>query len=118
MEDLEKFRAEVREWLEANCPLSQRTPASHAAQYWGGRNATFASEDARLWFERVLSKGWTVPEWPREYGGAGLTGHVRLGIVPTAAQFLLQLFQPTPVGDARLDLGLADAETVADDAAS
>ncbi len=37
-----------------------------------GRNGSFASDDARVWFERMLAKGWTVPEWPREYGGAGL----------------------------------------------
>lgn len=74
MEDLDRFRTEVRDWLEANCPQSQRSPASIDEQYWGGRNASFASEDARLWFERMLAKGWTVPEWPREYGGAGLSG--------------------------------------------
>jgi len=60
------------EWLEANCPASQRLPITPEEQYWGGRNGSFPSEDARVWFERMLAKGWTVPEWPREYGGAGL----------------------------------------------
>lgn len=91
MEDLEQFRTEVRQWLEANCPASQRTPATHDQQYWGGRNASFVSDDARIWFERMLAQGWTVPEWPREYGGAGLNGQqarilkkemVRLGCRP------------------------------------
>ena len=72
MEELEQFRVEVREWLEANCPASQRLPITPEQQYWGGRNGSFASDDARVWFERMLAKGWTVPEWPREYGGAGL----------------------------------------------
>lgn len=72
MEELEQFRVEVREWLEANCPASQRLPITPEQQYWGGRNGRFASDDARVWFERMLAKGWTVPEWPREYGGAGL----------------------------------------------
>ena len=72
MDDLEQFRIEVREWLEANCPASQRQPITPEEQYWGGRNGSFASDDARVWFERMLAKGWTVPEWPREYGGAGL----------------------------------------------
>ena len=72
MDDLEQFRIEVREWLEANCPASQRQPITPEEQYWGGRNGSFASEDARVWFERMLARGWTVPEWPREYGGAGL----------------------------------------------
>ncbi|MBP6381119.1 MAG: acyl-CoA dehydrogenase family protein [Pseudomonadales bacterium] len=72
MEELEQFRVEVREWLEANCPASQRLPITSGEQYWGGRNGSFPSEDARVWFERMLAKGWTVPEWPREYGGGGL----------------------------------------------
>ena len=72
MEDLEQFRVEAREWLEANCPASQRLPVTPEEQYWGGRNGSFPSEDARVWFERMLARGWTVPEWPREYGGAGL----------------------------------------------
>src|SRR5204863_161119 len=40
--------------------------------YWGGRNAKFSSEPQRVWFERMRDKGWTVPDWPKEYGGGGL----------------------------------------------
>ena len=29
--------------------------------------------DAYLWLERMAKKGWTVPTWPAEYGGAGVT---------------------------------------------
>ncbi len=72
MEDLEQFRLEVREWLEANCPESQRQPATPDQQYWGGRGSEFPSEDAKLWFERMRDKGWIAPDWPEEYGGAGL----------------------------------------------
>lgn len=39
---------------------------------WGGRNWTFKSEAQKLWLERMADKGWTVPTWPVEYGGAGL----------------------------------------------
>ena len=67
------FREEVRHWLEENCPASQRSPAQAGEQYWGGREADFPSEDARLWFERMRDQGWTAPEWPVEYGGGGLT---------------------------------------------
>jgi acyl-CoA dehydrogenase len=73
LEDLEHFRSEVRDWLEANCPESQRPPMTREGQYWGGRRGAFPSEDARLWFERMRDKGWIVPEWPVEYGGGGLT---------------------------------------------
>jgi acyl-CoA dehydrogenase len=30
------------------------------------------SDDARLWLTRMAEKGWTVPTWPKEYGGAEL----------------------------------------------
>jgi acyl-CoA dehydrogenase len=73
LEDLDQFRSEVREWLEANCPESQRQPITAAEQFWGGRGAKFPSEDARLWYERMRDKGWIVPEWPAEYGGGGLS---------------------------------------------
>lgn len=73
MDDLERFRAETREWLEANCPQSQRLPTTAADQYWGGGKGEFPSEDSRLWFERMRDRGWTAPEWPEAYGGGGLT---------------------------------------------
>jgi alkylation response protein AidB-like acyl-CoA dehydrogenase len=71
--DLEQFRRETRAWLEANCPPEMRRPAgSDADVFWGGRNAKFSSEPQRVWFERMRDRGWTVPDWPREYGGGGL----------------------------------------------
>ncbi len=73
MEDLDQFRLEVRAWLAANCPASQRQPMRPEEQYWGGRRGTFASADAQLWFERMRDKGWTAPEWPTQYGGGGLS---------------------------------------------
>ncbi len=73
MEDLDQFRLAARAWLEANCPASQRLPMQQEEQYWGGRRGTFASADARLWFERMRDKGWTAPEWPTQFGGGGLS---------------------------------------------
>ena len=74
MADVEKFRSETRGWLEANCPPDMQLPLEDDEdRYWGGRNATFNSEGQRLWFERMAARGWTVPEWPKEYGGGGLS---------------------------------------------
>jgi acyl-CoA dehydrogenase len=74
MENLENFRKETRAWLEANCPPEMRRPAqTEDDTCWGGRHAVFQSEAQRLWLERMGAKGWTVPEWPREYGGGGLS---------------------------------------------
>ena len=74
MTDLDTFRSETREWLEANCPPEMREPMrSEVDACWGGRNWTFSSEAQRLWLERMVERGWTVPHWPKEYGGAGLS---------------------------------------------
>ena len=74
MADLDQFREETRSWLEANCPPEMRQPVEDEADvYWGGRNATFKNEAQKAWFEACVAKGYTVPAWPKEYGGAGLS---------------------------------------------
>ncbi len=72
-EQLEEFRLEVRKCLEENCPASMRTPIPDDEVVWGGQNAVFRNPDSRLWLERMGEKGWTAPEWPKEYGGGGLS---------------------------------------------
>lgn len=68
------FRATARTWLEANCPEEMREPITDEKQLcWGGRRWKFASDAQRVWLERMGSRGWTVPEWPVQYGGGGLT---------------------------------------------
>ncbi|HEY1753243.1 MAG TPA: acyl-CoA dehydrogenase family protein [Caulobacteraceae bacterium] len=68
--ELESFRTEAREWLEANFPASLRrnrdAPADPEA-------AQAPSADAELWRRRMGEKGWGVPTWPTEYGGGGLS---------------------------------------------
>lgn len=74
MTDLDAFRQEVRTWLEENCPKSMRTPFSaDNDQCWGGRDFKFKSEEQRQWLERMAEKGWTAPDWPKEYGGGGMS---------------------------------------------
>ena len=75
MENLDTFRQDTRNWLEANCPEDMRQPMrSDEDQCWGGRNWVFKSEGQKLWLERMAEKGWTAPRWPAEYGGGGLSG--------------------------------------------
>ena len=72
MSELEQFRQETRDWLEANCPESMRTPQrSEADAYWGGRDREMSHPDQKLWADRVGERGWTTSEWPTEYGGGG-----------------------------------------------
>ncbi len=73
MSDLEQFRAETRAWLAENCPEEMRDGDITAEnQCWGGRQWEFQSDAQKRWFEAALEKGYTVPTWPKEYGGAGL----------------------------------------------
>lgn len=74
MADLENFRTETRAWLEANCPPEMREPVRGEDDiYWGGRRATFKNDAQKAWLEACVAKGYTVPMWPKEYGGAGLS---------------------------------------------
>jgi alkylation response protein AidB-like acyl-CoA dehydrogenase len=74
MSDLESFRSETRDWLEANCPSEMRQPMRDESDAcWGGRNPAFKSEAQRQWMEVMAARGWTVPDWPKEYGGGGLS---------------------------------------------
>ena len=67
--DLDAFRAEAREWLEANFPKSlahqplQMIPAAEGL-----------TGDGKLWKQRMADRGWGAPTWPTEYGGGGLSG--------------------------------------------
>ncbi|HEX4709669.1 acyl-CoA dehydrogenase family protein [Phenylobacterium sp.] len=67
--ELDAFRAEAREWLEANFPKSLAHQPT--AMIPGGEAL---SEDGKLWKQRMADKGWGAPTWPTEYGGGGLSG--------------------------------------------
>jgi alkylation response protein AidB-like acyl-CoA dehydrogenase len=66
------FTDELRGWLEENCPPSMRTPMPAEEYPGGGRRAAYANPDTGVWMRRMAERGFTVPLWPKEYGGAGL----------------------------------------------
>ena len=67
--DLDGFRAEAREWLDANFPKS--LAHQQMAMIPGAEGL---SADGKLWKQRMADKGWGAPTWPTEYGGGGLSG--------------------------------------------
>lgn len=101
---LEAFRTEVRGWLEANAPEGLRgTRKGRFDGYWGGRRGKPTADEA-VWLERMLSRGFTAPMWPKEYGGAGLTKDealvldqelIRLAMPPAVVGFGLTMLGPT-----------------------
>ncbi|MHA6261849.1 acyl-CoA dehydrogenase family protein [Arenibacterium sp. CAU 1754] len=72
-QELATFRDDLRAWLEENCPTEMRDASTQRDNIcWGGRNWVFESDAQKTWLERCAAKGFTVPTWPKEYGGAGL----------------------------------------------
>ncbi|MGN6817210.1 MAG: acyl-CoA dehydrogenase family protein [Sphingomonas sp.] len=73
-DDLDTFRAETRAWLEANCPAEMREPVrSDADVVWGGRDQSKMTPAQKQWMDAMGARGWTVPDWPKQYGGGGLS---------------------------------------------
>jgi alkylation response protein AidB-like acyl-CoA dehydrogenase len=110
---LDDFRAETRAWLQANCPAEMRLPMrSEADICWGGRRFRFQSEAQRLWMQRMGERGWTVPTWPRDYGGGGLTraqaAVLREEMAALGCRVPLQSFGIWMLGPALLKYGRED----------
>ena len=67
-EEQERFRKEVRAWLEENVPEEMKTPidpsdrSEERYHYWREKN------------KELAKKGWHYPAFPKEYGGGGLSG--------------------------------------------
>ena len=66
---LEDFRAQTRAWLKANCPAGARGPGPIPN---GSAKVEIRDRDTLAWLGLMVEKGWTVPDWPKEYGGAAL----------------------------------------------
>lgn len=72
-DDITRFRADIRAWLDENCPQEMRDGAvDEDSICWGGKNWNFTSQAQKTWLDRCAAAGYTVPTWPKEYGGAGL----------------------------------------------
>uniref|UniRef100_A0A2A4Z650 Acyl-CoA dehydrogenase n=1 Tax=OCS116 cluster bacterium TaxID=2030921 RepID=A0A2A4Z650_9PROT len=109
MSELLTFRNEVRAWLVANCPPEMRVPPTDDEICWGGRDFTFGSDAQRDWLYAMGAKGWTVPAWPRAYGGGGLTGDEQKILAEELshinARSALQSFGISMLGPALLEYG-------------
>ena len=80
LSEITEFREGVRAWLEKNCPPEMRIPIRNDSEIcWGGRNFKFVSEAQKLWLQRMATQGWTVPTWPKECGGGGVSNFEEKG---------------------------------------
>lgn len=108
--EIDQFRAQLRDWLEQNCPTEMRDGQNVEGNIcWGGKDWTFESEAQQIWLERMAARGLTVPTWPTAYGGAGLDRahekvfHQEMGRIN--ARVPLQSFGIWMLGPALLQFG-------------
>ncbi len=73
MADLEQFRSEIREWLEANAPRELVGLTAREQLFAGGRNPELPHPKSKEWCDLCAERGLTAPTWPKEYGGGGLS---------------------------------------------
>ncbi len=104
------FRKDLRDWLEAYCPAEMRDgAASEETICWGGKDWVFSSDAQREWLNACVAEGYTVPTWPKEYGGAGLNRDQQKifdeEIARIGARFPLQSFGIWMLGPALLHFG-------------
>jgi alkylation response protein AidB-like acyl-CoA dehydrogenase len=71
--DLDAFRKEAREWLEANFPASLRKDPDRITAQVMAEARMARDKDVDLWRKRIGEKGWGTPTWPKTYGGGGLS---------------------------------------------
>ncbi|MGE0045478.1 MAG: acyl-CoA dehydrogenase family protein [Hyphomonadaceae bacterium] len=88
------FRAEAHDWLQANAPKRKR-PVDHDA----------ALDFDREWQRTQYDGGWAGVNWPKEYGGRGLSGFhymiwlqecIRLGAPSHSGAFYTGLYHAGP----------------------
>lgn len=58
----QRFRTECRDWLHANVPAERRP-----------MDAADAIQFDKAWQRRLFDAGWAGINWPKEYGGRGLS---------------------------------------------
>ncbi|MDP1619172.1 acyl-CoA dehydrogenase family protein [Phenylobacterium sp.] len=73
--DLDAFRTEARDWIEANFPKSLKGKGGMMMR----EERSEPTPDMHAWRKAMGEKGWGVPTWPTQYGGGGLTpAHARI----------------------------------------
>ena len=106
---LETFRLETRNWLADNCPPGARGPGEISN---GSTKIDIKDSDTRVWIERMVKKGWTVPSWPKAYGGGGLSTDEVIVLLQEmkaiSARPALSSFGTSMIGPTLLEYGTED----------
>ena len=63
----DEFRLHVRRWIEANYPQEIRNPPKR-----------LHFKDNKPWYQKLSQQGWLCPNWPKEFGGMGISASKQL----------------------------------------
>ena len=106
---LEALRLETRSWKTDNCPPGARGPGEISN---GSTKIDIKDADTRVWIERMVEKGWTVPSWPKAYGGGGLSTDEVIVLLQEmkaiSARPALSSFGTSMIGPTLLEYGTED----------
>lgn len=67
----QKFQQEVRDWIAENFDAELRAKMALT------KNGYVDKASQVAWQKKLASKGWIAPNWPKEYGGPGLSATQR-----------------------------------------
>lgn len=67
----QKFQQEVRDWIAENFDAELRAKMALTKNGYVDKTSQVA------WQKKLASKGWIAPNWPKEYGGPGLSATQR-----------------------------------------
>lgn len=102
MSDVEAFRVELRGFLERVAPKSLMGRPLPMME--GDDEPADVRADRKVWLDAMAERGLTAPSWPKEYGGAGLSGRevkalheelARLRMPPALLGMGLSMIGPT-----------------------
>ena len=113
MNELDNFRVETRAWLQENCPAGARGPGPISN---GSSKITITDPDTLLWLDRMIERGWTVPNWPKAYGGGGLNNDEYLILLQEMAAVnarpALSSFGTSMIGPTLLEFGTEEQKQI------
>ena len=67
------FRAEARQWIDANAPKQFEAELSKSSLGRIRLQKADIVEVGKAWQKKKAEGGWVCLHWPKEYGGRGAT---------------------------------------------
>lgn len=85
--DRERFRADVRTWLESRFPRAGAVDVDGPLEFMGAGEGVESLPRAREYLAMLSERGWSVPSWPKRYRGAELSPEYILVLAEELAEF-------------------------------